>query len=147
MRTLLLALLLTTCTASADEWTARPDGLYNPDGDKVQEAIKGAFDRSDFSRKERNALIFAVIATGLDIATTREGIDKGGCVEANPFLGKNPSTGKLVALGAAQMGGAYYFMQKDQEDYSKLGWVTGGAHLLAAGWNASRDCKPKGRER
>jgi hypothetical protein len=141
MNKILCALLFVSFACSAEEWTAKPDGLYNPAGDKVVLAIEGAFERSDFSKQERNALIFAAIATGLDIWTTHRGLKQGGCVEKNPIFGKNPKTETLVAFGAVQMSGLYWFMQRDQKDYSKPGWIAGGAHLLAAGWNSTQKCK------
>lgn len=134
-------LLLTACTASAsDTWTARPDGLYDPQGNRVEKAIDDAFKRSDFSRKERNALIVATIGVVADIVTTKKALRGSRCKEGNWLYGKDPSTGKLVGVGALQLGGLYWLMQRDKKDYSKAGYVAGGVRLLAAGYNASLDC-------
>jgi hypothetical protein len=148
-----LLLLMPTHSAAAEPatetplpasgaWTARPDGLYSPAGQRVSKSIDDAFKRSDFTRKERRALIFAAIGVAADVYTTQKGLKGGRCKEANSWIyGKDPSTAKLGGVGLAQLGLLYWFMQRDDADYSRAGYVTGGVRFAAAAYNHSLDCE------
>ncbi len=141
LTTLLIALHCAALPAAGAEtpWRATPDGLYSPAGDRVAKAVDRAFRASEFSRSERRALLFASLATAADIYTTRRGL-AGGCREANPIYGSNPSTAKLVGVGVIQMGLIAWVMQRPGEDHSRGATGAGALRLIAAIWNSQQPC-------
>lgn len=147
---LIAVMLLCSCGfAIADDtpdksrtWVASPEGAFDPQGNKVADAIQGAFERSEISRKEKWAFAFAVLGSVADVYTTRRGL-RGGCTEANPLLGKHPSDTALGLHSVAVLGGlAWYMHRSSRGEY--LGYVFGGIRFAAAFSNSRKDCYQRG---
>lgn len=124
---------------AGEPWVASGDELRDPQGNVVEQAISGAFERSEISARERRALLFTGVMTIADIATTRSGL-RGNCREANPLYGSNPSTALLVGVGIAQMGVLTWRAGKPGPDRSGEIVFVGGVRLAAASWNSMQKC-------
>lgn len=85
--------------------------------------IGEASERSDWQRLKPLEITFQVLNLA-DFATTEYCLrHKKGCSEANPILGKNPSTAKLAAFKIASGVGHYYLArQLNKSNYNHAKW-------------------------
>jgi hypothetical protein len=53
----------------------------------------------------------AIVANGADVVSTTHQLSKGGCSEANPLFGYDPSTGVLVLGKVVLLGASYWYTE------------------------------------
>lgn len=75
-----------------------------------------------------------VVASAADLGTTVYCIERHKCSEANPILGRHPSTGELVAFKVAGVALQYKLVSKIAEsDPEAAKWVAIVSTILTAG--------------
>jgi hypothetical protein len=82
----------------------------------------------------------ALGATLADIASTGGAFAKGGFQEANPIYGKNPSSGKMLALNVGVYAGVWaYTHNLDSEERQRVWRNVTLLRLLATAWNLTQN--------
>jgi hypothetical protein len=107
----------------------------------VDREVEAAFQRSEWTDKERWAFIASTTAHVTDLATS---LASPNCVEANPLLGKHPSSATLVATKALAIGFEYWLYSSPRfTEHSKTHWygfTSAIIHSYIAYSNTQNDC-------
>jgi len=81
-----------------------------------------------------------------DIASTQYALNNGGCKEANPIYGDNPSTGKMILISAAVVGATWlaveYWIDEEDREIAR-NWIYGlqaAISVSVAAHNMSLNC-------
>jgi len=114
--------------------------LSNPSKEQISSELGLAFDKSEWTDKERLAFALSLLANAADLYTSLN--DDGTCVESTPLLGKNPSDGLLISVKLIAIGFEYWLYNnpKFHTGTHWYGFTSAVYHGITAYTNSQNDC-------
>lgn len=105
-------------------------------------------DTNDWTRWNKFWFAGAVVGQGADVMSTAHQLNQGGCHEANPLFGKDPSTGllllgKVIGIGAAYLFTEWYMDGMGEDQQLARNYAYGLLTITGVGlgaYNMSIDC-------
>lgn len=122
MNKVILLCLVLFCSASAFGASSK---------EKVEREIAFAFQKSEWTNKEKTAFTLSIIGNTLDLASSV--MSDSRCVERNPILGKSPSNASLIALKLFSIGFEYMLYNSPKFRYTETHWYGYTSAVLHTG--------------
>lgn len=97
----------------------------------VEREISFAFQKSEWTDKEKTAFTLSIIGNTLDLASSV--MSDSRCVERNPILGKSPSNAALIALKLFSIGFEYMLYNSPKFRYNETHWYGYTSAVLHTG--------------
>lgn len=134
----LVALALLVClVALASVTSGRASAATSAE---VEREIVGAFERSEFSNRERWALAGMIIADIAGNESTMDALNRG-CRESNPLYGRRPNRAALYGVDALVWAGYWWAANRPGWRVEWFGYIRGAISARQAWSNYRTGCR------